>query len=127
MKAFRSLLWPLRQFRPRVRRLAGHPKPAISSVWPDGSETAQVRFEVMRILTRTVAYPPACVALTTALMALALRYTALEFASIVYLIPVLICAIRLGFVSAIVAIFACHQQSCGAIEERGRHFAPAGT
>jgi K+-sensing histidine kinase KdpD len=106
MVAFRSLLWRLRQFRPHVCRLAGHPKPATFSVWPDGGETAQVGFQVMRILARTVLYPLASVALMTALMALALRYTALEFESIVYLIPVLICAIRWGFASAIVAIFA---------------------
>ncbi len=106
MKAFRSLSRRLRQFRPHVRRLAPHPKPATSSVWPDVGEAAQVRFEATRILARTVLYPLTCVALTTALMALLLRYTALEFESIVYLIPVLICAIRRGFVSAIVGIFA---------------------
>jgi K+-sensing histidine kinase KdpD len=106
MKTFRSLLWPLRQFGPHVHRLADHPNPATSSVWPDGGETAQVRFEVMRILARTALYPTACVALTTALMVLVLRYTALEFESILYLIPVLICAIRWGFVSAIVGICA---------------------
>jgi K+-sensing histidine kinase KdpD len=106
MKTFRSLLWPLRQFGPHVHRLADHPNPATSSVWPDGGETAQVRFEVMRILARTALYPTACVALTTALMVLVLRYTALEFESILYLIPVLICAIRWGFLSAIVGICA---------------------
>jgi K+-sensing histidine kinase KdpD len=63
-------------------------------------------FGVMRMLARTVLYPLACVALTTALMAVVLRYTELEFASIVYLVPVLICAVRWGFVSAIVGIFA---------------------
>jgi K+-sensing histidine kinase KdpD len=106
MKAFRSLLWRLGQLGPHVRRLAGHAKPATYSVWLDDAETAQVRYEVMRILARTALYPFACVALTTALMALVLKYTALEFASIVYLIPVLICAIRWGFASAIVSIFA---------------------
>jgi two-component system, OmpR family, sensor histidine kinase KdpD len=106
MKAFRSLLWRLRQLGLHVHRLADHLNPTISSAWPDGGETAQVRFEVMRILARTALYPVACVALTTALMALVLRYTALEFESIVYLIPVLICAIRWGFVSAIVGICA---------------------
>jgi K+-sensing histidine kinase KdpD len=106
MKAVRSLLWRLKQLGPHVRRLAGHPQPATSSVWPDGGETAQVRFEVMRILARTVLYPLACVTLTTALVALVLRNTALEFESIVYLIPVLICAIWWGFVSAIVGICA---------------------
>jgi two-component system, OmpR family, sensor histidine kinase KdpD len=71
-----------------------------------GGNTAQARFRVMRSWPRTVLYPLACVALTTALMTLVLRYTALEFESIVYLIPVPICAIRLGFVSTIVGIFA---------------------
>jgi K+-sensing histidine kinase KdpD len=106
MKAFQTLLWPLTQYGPHVRCLADHPKPATSSVRPDGGETGQVRFEIMRTLARTGLYPLACIALTTALMALVLRYTALEFESIVYLIPVLICAIRWGFVSAIVSICA---------------------
>jgi K+-sensing histidine kinase KdpD len=104
MKPFRSLSG-LRQLGPHVRRPAGHPKPVTSSVSFDGGETAQ-RFEVMRILARTVLYPLVSVVLTTALMALVLRHTALEFESIVYLIPVLICAIRWGFVSAIVGICA---------------------
>jgi two-component system, OmpR family, sensor histidine kinase KdpD len=106
MKAFQSLLFRLRQFGPQLRGRAGRSRPAISSAWSDGGETVQVALGVMRILTRTVLYPFTCVALTTALMALVLRHTALEFESIVYLIPVLICAIRWGFVSAIVGIFA---------------------
>jgi two-component system sensor histidine kinase KdpD len=60
----------------------------------------------MGILARTVLYPLACVALTTALMMPVLRYTGLEFESVVYLIPVLVCAIRWGLISAIVSIFA---------------------
>jgi K+-sensing histidine kinase KdpD len=60
----------------------------------------------MRMLARTALYPLACVALTTALVAVVLRYTELEFVSIVYLVPVLICAIRWGLVSAIVSVFA---------------------
>jgi len=66
----------------------------------------QVKFQAARISARTVLYPLLFVALTTAVMALVLRYTALEFESIVYLIPVLICAIRWGLISAIVGIFA---------------------
>jgi len=106
MKAFRSLLSWLKQFAPHVRGLAEHPKPATSFAWSDGSETVQVKFGGMGILARIVLYPLACVALTTALMALVLRYTALEFESIVYLAPVLICAIRWGFVAAVVSVVA---------------------
>jgi K+-sensing histidine kinase KdpD len=106
MNAFRSLLLWFKQLRSHVRGLAEHPKPATSSGWSDGSETVQVKFGVMRILARIVLYPLACVALTTALIALVLRYTALEFESIVYLVPVLICAIRWGFVAALVGVVA---------------------
>jgi K+-sensing histidine kinase KdpD len=106
MKAFRSLLSRLKQFGPHVRGPAEHAKPATSFAWSAGSETMQVKFGDMRILAQNVLYPLACVALTTGLMALVLKYTALEFESIVYLIPVVICAIRWGFVSAIVGIFA---------------------
>jgi K+-sensing histidine kinase KdpD len=104
MNAFQSLLSRLWQFGPCVPGRAEHPRPAISSAWSDGGD--RVQFAIMRIVARTVLYPLACVALATALMALVLRYTALEFESIVYLIPVLICAIRWGLVSAIVGIFA---------------------
>jgi K+-sensing histidine kinase KdpD len=65
-----------------------------------------VKFDVMRPLATAILYPLACVALTTALLIFALRYTALEFDQIIYLIPVVICAVRWGRVSAIVAIFA---------------------
>jgi K+-sensing histidine kinase KdpD len=103
MKVFRSLLRRLKQVWPR---LAGHPKPRTSSAWPGGGDKVQVKFGIVRIVAQTMLYPLASVALTTALMALVLRYTALEFESVVYLIPVLICASRWGFVSAIVSIFA---------------------
>jgi two-component system, OmpR family, sensor histidine kinase KdpD len=106
MNAFRSLLSRLKQFGPHIRTLAEQPKPAPSAAWPDAGEAVQVRFGIRRALARTVLYPLACVALATALTDIALRYTALEFASIVYLIPVLICAVRWGFASAIVSIFA---------------------
>jgi K+-sensing histidine kinase KdpD len=106
MKAFQSLLSRLRQFGPQVRSRAGQPRPAISAAWSDGGERAQVTFEVMGLLARTVLYPLACVALTTALVAVVLRHTELEFASIVYLVPVLISAIRWGLLSAIVSVFA---------------------
>jgi two-component system sensor histidine kinase KdpD len=66
----------------------------------------RVTFDFMRVLARAIVYPLACVALTTGLLGLALRYTALEFNLIVYLIPVVICAVRWGRASAIVAIFA---------------------
>jgi K+-sensing histidine kinase KdpD len=107
MKAFQSLSSRLRQFGPQVRSRARRRRRSIPSAWSDGGERVQVTLGVMRsILTRTAVYPLACVALTTALLAVVLRYTAVEFESIVYLIPVLICAIRWGLVSAIVGIFA---------------------
>jgi K+-sensing histidine kinase KdpD len=110
MKAFQSLLSRLKHFGRHVRSLkhglTRDAKAATCSAWPDGAERMQVKFGGTRILARTVLYPLACVALTTGLMAVALRYTALEFASIVYLIPVLISAIRWGFVSATVSVFA---------------------
>jgi K+-sensing histidine kinase KdpD len=106
MKAFRSLLSRLKLAWPHLRKLAERPKPAASSAWSGGGDAVQVKLGGMRILARTVLYPLACVALTTAPMTLVLRYTALEFESIVYLIPVLICAIRWGLISAIVSIFA---------------------
>jgi K+-sensing histidine kinase KdpD len=106
MKAFRSLSSRLKQFGLRPRSLAKPPKPPTSSAWSGGGEAVQIKFGVVRILARTVLYPLACVALTTVLMTLLLRYTELEFESIVYLIPVLICAIRWGVISAIVSIFA---------------------
>jgi K+-sensing histidine kinase KdpD len=106
MKAFQSLLSRLKRFGPQVHGRAGRRRPAISSAWSDGGERVQVTREVMGILTRTVLYPLACVALTTALLAVVLKYTAVEFESIVYLIPVLICAIRWGLVSAIIGILA---------------------
>src|SRR5215471_956240 len=106
MKAFRSLLLWSEQWRRHGRGSAKHSKRATSSAWSDGSDTMNVKFPVTRILARTVIYPLACVALTTALVNIELQYTALEFASIVYLIPVLICAIRWGFVSALVGVAA---------------------
>jgi K+-sensing histidine kinase KdpD len=106
MKAFRSLSWRLRQLGPHLRSLAEHPKPTTSFASSHRGNTVQVRFRVVRLLARTVLYPLACVALMTVLIAVVLRYTALEFESIVYLIPVLICAIRWGFVPAMVGIFA---------------------
>jgi K+-sensing histidine kinase KdpD len=66
----------------------------------------RTRFDVVGILARTVLVPLACVALTMALIALALEYTALEFDLIIYLIPVVVCAIRWGGAAAIVAILA---------------------
>ncbi len=105
MKAFQPLLAGLKPVGRHLRSLAEHRQPSVSSAWFDGGET-QVKLGGMRILLQTMLYPLGCVALTTVLMALLLRYTALEFASIVYLIPVLICAIRWGLVSAIVSVFA---------------------
>jgi K+-sensing histidine kinase KdpD len=105
MNAFQSLLSRLWQFRPRVPGRAERPRPATSSAWADGGERVRA-FSIMRIMAQTMLYPLACVALATGLMAVVLKYAAVQFESILYLIPVLICAIRWGLVSAIVGILA---------------------
>jgi K+-sensing histidine kinase KdpD len=69
-------------------------------------KTMQVKFDFMRILAASISYPLACVALTTGLLALARRYTTLEFDLLIYLIPVVICSVRWGRAAAIVAIVA---------------------
>ncbi len=62
--------------------------------------------QVTHILTKAIFYPVAIVALTTALLLLAQRYTALEFDLIIYLIPVVVSAVRWGRVPALIAIAA---------------------
>jgi K+-sensing histidine kinase KdpD len=106
MKASRRLLLWLKQLGPHVRGATEHAKLVIPSVWSDGSKNMQVKFGRMRSLVRTVLYPLLCVALLTALIVLVLNYTAFRFEPIAYLIPVVICAIRWGFVSATVSILA---------------------
>jgi K+-sensing histidine kinase KdpD len=105
MKAFHSLLSLLICHAFRARDAALRRVQATSSAWLGGS-TTRVGFDVMRILAHTMLFPLACVALTTGLLAVALKYTALEFDLIIYLIPVVTCAVRWGRVAAIVAIFA---------------------
>src|ERR1700730_12599037 len=106
MKPSRLLLSWFKRLALYVRGAAEHPKLAAPFAWADGSETIQVRFGVKGMLARIMLYPLVCVALTTALIALVLNYTALQFEPIVYLIPVVVCAIRWGVVSAIIGIFA---------------------
>jgi K+-sensing histidine kinase KdpD len=81
-------------------------RPAPFVNWLLGSESAKASFSVVRILVQIALYPLVSVAITTALTAVVLHYTAVKFKLIVYLIPVVICAIRGGFTSAIVCVFA---------------------
>jgi two-component system sensor histidine kinase KdpD len=55
-------------------------------------------------LAPMILYPLACVAATTVLLSLAVEYAALEFDLVIYLIPVVVSAIRWGSVAAIVAV-----------------------
>jgi len=107
MKTPRSLLSLFKRLALYLRVAAEHPKLAAPFVaWSHGSAAIEVKFGVMRMLARTVLYPLASVALTTALVALVLKYAVLEFEPIVYLIPVVVCAIRWGLVAAIISIVA---------------------
>src|SRR5579871_4741712 len=67
---------------------------ATPSTWPGESTIMQVKFDMMRRLATAILYPLACVALTTALLLFAVKYTTIEFDQIIYLIPVVICAVR---------------------------------
>ena len=107
MKTPRSLFSLFKRLALYLRVAAEHPKLAAPFVaWSHGSAAVEVKFGVMRMLARTVLYPLASVALTTALVALVLKYAVLEFEPIVYLIPVVVCAIRWGLVAAIISIVA---------------------
>jgi two-component system sensor histidine kinase KdpD len=106
MKAFHSLLSLLIRQALRTCIAAQGLFLAASSGRLGESKTGQVGVGIMRILAPTILYPLACVALTTGLLALAVKYTALEFDMIIYLIPVVSCAVWWGRAPAIVAIFA---------------------
>lgn len=106
MTAFRSLLSLLKGPGAYARTAVERAESAAPSVFPDESKTAPAKSHIARLLARTVVFPLACVALTTGLIALALKYTTIEFDLIVYLIPVVIAAIRWGRAPAIVAVFA---------------------
>jgi K+-sensing histidine kinase KdpD len=92
------------QYTPGMAELRQRPAPFVN--WLFGSESAKASFSVVRILVQIALYPLVSVAITTALTAVVLHYTAVKFKLIVYLIPVVICAIRGGFASAIVCVFA---------------------
>jgi two-component system sensor histidine kinase KdpD len=106
MKAFRSLLFLLLPRALHTCNAAQGHILAVASAWLRERKTARGGFEVMRVLAATIVYPLACVALTTGLLALTVKHTALAFDQIIYLIPVVICAIQWGRASAIVAIVA---------------------
>jgi K+-sensing histidine kinase KdpD len=106
MKACHSSLSLFKYLALCTRTAAKCWKRAAPSAWWGESKTTQAKFDVIRILAQTVLYPLACVALTTGLLALALKYTALEFDLAIYLIPVVISAVRWGRAPAIIAILA---------------------
>lgn len=58
------------------------------------------------VVAATLLCPLALVALTTGLLSLAVKYAELEFDLVVYLIPVVVCAVRWGRVAAILAVCA---------------------
>ena len=66
--------------------------------------TARHRF--LRVTLNSVIFPLVLVGAMTIIQAVAVRYTSLEFNSILYLIPVVISAMRWGIVPAMVAAFA---------------------
>jgi two-component system sensor histidine kinase KdpD len=56
------------------------------------------------MLAPMILYPLACVAVTTVLLSVAVEYAALEFDLVIYLVPVVVSAVRWGGVAAIVAV-----------------------
>jgi two-component system sensor histidine kinase KdpD len=56
------------------------------------------------MLAPMILYPLACVAVTTVLLSIAVEYAALEFDLVIYLVPVVVSAVRWGGVAAIVAV-----------------------
>jgi K+-sensing histidine kinase KdpD len=87
-----------------VRDWRQHPVPSVN--WLLGSESSGVHSGVARILARVMLYPFLSVVITTALIAVIIHYTPITFNIIPYLIPVVVCAIRGGFASAVVSVFA---------------------
>jgi K+-sensing histidine kinase KdpD len=61
---------------------------------------------LLRAALNTLVFPLMLVGATTAVLAVAVRYTTLEFNSTLYLIPVMISAIRWGVLPAVVAALA---------------------
>ncbi len=72
----------------------------------DGAGAGENGRAALRAIGRTVVFPLASVGLTTAVVLAILYYSALKFTPSVYLIPVVICAVRWGHVSAIVSALA---------------------
>jgi K+-sensing histidine kinase KdpD len=64
------------------------------------------RYALLRVTLNSVILPLLPVGVMTLLLAVAIRYTSLEFNSILYLIPVMVSAMRWGIVPAMVAAFA---------------------
>jgi K+-sensing histidine kinase KdpD len=81
----------------RLRKTAAHLKRMAASL-----TAGEVQLRPM--LAPMILYPLACVAATTVLLSLAVEYAALEFDLVIYLIPVVVSAVRWGSVAAIVAV-----------------------
>jgi K+-sensing histidine kinase KdpD len=89
-----------------TRDVAARRKTAALFAWWDKSDIMRFKFDALRAVAQTLLYTLAYVALTTAVVALAVEYTALEFDLIIYLVPVVISAVRFGRAAAIVAVLA---------------------
>jgi len=71
-----------------------------------GADMAQDRLGLLRMIARVMLFPLAGVGLTTLLVVAVLENSALKFEPIIFLIPVVICAIRWGLASALVCVAA---------------------
>jgi K+-sensing histidine kinase KdpD len=71
-----------------------------------GADMAKDRLALLRLFARVMLFPLVGVGLTTALLVTVLENSALKFELIIFLIPVVICAIRWGLGSALVCVAA---------------------
>jgi K+-sensing histidine kinase KdpD len=81
----------------------------LAATFPESSAGAGMARDYLgflHTLVRAVLFPLVGVALTTLLLVAVIDSSALKFEPIVYLIPVVICAIRWGLVSALLAVAA---------------------
>ncbi len=89
-----------------VRGVEGHLRFSAAVARLQGSEATPPERSFVLTLARTILCPLAAVGLTTVLMALVIGHTAFKFESIVYVVPVIVCAIRWGLGAAIVSVLA---------------------
>jgi K+-sensing histidine kinase KdpD len=89
----------------RLRKAAARLRRSAAFLRAGEAEAFDLR-PLLALLAPMVVYPLACVAATTALLCLAVEYAALEFDLAIFLIPVVVSAVRWGRVAAIVAVCA---------------------